>query len=654
MRIGVDTGGTFTDFIVIENGKIEVYKIPSTPADPAIAVLEGLDQAAPRGKRHEIVHGSTVATNSILTGGGALTALITTAGFEDVLEIGRQTRDHIYDLSTERPPPLVPRSLRFGVRERTDHLGKVMEPVVASELTALVNKLKRRKVESIAVCLLFSYANPRNEKALHRALKALGLPISLSHDILPEYREYERTSTTVINAYVAPVMEKYLGRLEEESGSPSFKVMQSNGGVITARSAIRQPVRTILSGPSGGVLGACQVARLAGYENVITFDMGGTSTDVSLCKGGIQTTTETTISGHPVKVPVIDIHTVGAGGGSIAYLDEGGSLRVGPQSAGADPGPICYGKGSRLTITDAQLFLGRLDPHNFLGGRMKLHPEKVLEPMERLAREMGLPPVRAAEGIIRVANATMERAIRVISVERGHDPREFALISFGGAGALHACELARSLSIPTVLVPQNAGVLSALGMLLADFVRDYSRTVMLLEPQAPPALLSDLFKPMEDRGMDEMLSEGVPEKSVRLERSLDVRYPGQSYELTVPFRAGYASLFHRAHEAMYGHSKKGSPVEIVNLRLRVVGKTYRRPPRRKPLSGKSASAALTGRRPIVLDGRKTRAAFYRRELLKPGNVLTGPAVILEFSATTLVPPDCSCTVDRWGNLILTV
>lgn len=653
MRIGVDTGGTFTDFVLIEKGEIRIHKVPSTPADPAIAVLKGLDDVASVGARREIIHGSTVATNAILTGSGAITALITTAGFEDIIEIGRQTRSHIYDLSVERALPLVPRSRRFGVQERTDRTGRVVKPVEASQLAQLLKKLKRLKVQSIAVCLLFSYANPRNEKVLHRVLKGLGIPVSLSHLILPEYREYERMSTTVINAYVAPIMETYIGRLERESGAPSFKVMQSNGGVISARSARHQAVRTILSGPAGGVVGAYEVGRMAGYENVITFDMGGTSTDVSLCKGGIKTTTETTISGHPVKVPVIDIHTVGAGGGSIAYLDEGGSLRVGPQSAGADPGPICYGKGRELTITDAQLFLGRLDPDSFLGGSMILHPQRVPGPMEELARKMGLPPVRAAEGIISVANATMERAIRVISVERGHDPRDFALISFGGAGGLHAADLARSLSIPTVLVPRNAGVLSAFGMLLADFVKDYSRTVMLQEQQAPLSRLKGLFKPLEERGTGEMVKEGVPRRDIRLERYLDLRYPGQSYEITIPFRAGYPAAFHRAHQRMYGHSKEGSPVEIVNLRLRVVGKTHRQPFQKHPVAGRSASSALTCHRQIIIHGRKARAPFYSRELLKPGNTFSGPAVILEFGATTLLPPDYRCAVDPWGNLILT-
>jgi N-methylhydantoinase A len=614
--------------------------------------LKGLDDLAPVEKRREIVHGSTVATNAILTGSGAVTALVTTAGFEDVIEIGRQTRSRIYDLSVERPAPLVPRNLRFGVRERTDHTGKVVAPLKTSELDSLLKKLRRRKVESLAVCLLFSYANPENEKILYGKLIDLGVTVSLSHLILPEYREYERASTVVINAYVAPVMARYIGRLADESGSPSFKVMQSNGGTITAGSAIQKPVHTILSGPSGGVVGAYEVGRMAGYRNIITFDMGGTSTDVSLCKGGIRTTTETTIGGHPVKVPVIDIHTVGAGGGSIAYLDEGGSLRVGPQSAGADPGPVCYGKGERLTITDAQLFLGRLDPASFLGGSMKLYPRRVTAPLDKLAKEMGLAPVQAAEGIIRVANAAMERAIRVISVERGHDPRDFALISFGGAGALHACELAESLSIPTVIVPKNAGVLSAFGMLLADFVKDYSQTVMLHEEKASVHALEKLFRPMEERGLREMLAEGVPPGGIGLEKSLDVRYPGQSYEITVPFRDDFAAAFHKAHRAMYGHGKEGSPVEIVNLRLRVRGKTRRQPLRKVSMGGKSASSAIVERKDIIIDGRKAIAPFYSRELLNPGNKFTGPAVVLEFSATTLVPPGRRCYVDEWENLIL--
>lgn len=651
LKIGVDIGGTFTDFVIFDGAGVRIHKVLSTPGNPAEAVLRGLSQIVETSGNEEIIHGSTVATNALLERKGAKTALITTEGFEDVLEIGRQTRLQIYNLFVDKPAPLVPASKRFGVPERTLPTGEVLRPVKERPVREILQKIKDQGVESIAICLLFSYANPENENQVQELVQELGLPVSVSHRILPEYREYERCSTTVVNAYLSPIVDGYLSLLEEKING-TLRIMQASGGYISVGKSREEPVRTILSGLAGGVVGAVQVAKLAGYENIITFDMGGTSTDVSLCYGDIHTTTETIIGGCPIRVPVIDIHTVGAGGGSIAYLDEGGALRVGPQSAGADPGPICYGRGDRLTVTDAHLFLGRMDPEHFLGGRMELDTERVEFYMEQFARLWGLDPLRVAEGILEVANATMERAIRVISVGRGYDPREFVLVSFGGAGGLHACDLARAMSIPTVLVPKNPGVLSVLGMLLTDIVKDYSQTILVRSDQIDYQGIMELFQPLEDRGLWEISAEGVEEEQIVLERFVDMRYIGQSYEITVPFGVHFVHDFHRLHHRMYGHSDQQKPTEIVNLRLRALGKSTRPQIRRMELADEDPSSAIVGTREAFFSGSFHKSILYDRGKLKPGNRLQGPALLVELSATTVLPPDFTCQVDQFENLIL--
>ncbi|MDQ7038394.1 MAG: hydantoinase/oxoprolinase family protein, partial [Aquificota bacterium] len=474
--IGVDTGGTFTDFVYTEENRLKVLKIPSTPDNPAEAVLKGLSLIGGEGRK--IVHGTTVATNTLLERKGARVALITNRGFEDVIEIGRQTRDRLYDLRYRRESPLVPRELRFGIKGRMDKKGRILEDLDPEEIEDLARKLKDLGVEAVAVSLLHSYANPDHERKVGEVLRKTGVRVYLSHEILPEFREFERTSTTVVNAYVSPKMESYIEKLEK--GLPAgdlLRVMQSNGGTVSPGTVKKQAVRTILSGPAGGVIGALFVAEKAGFERIITLDMGGTSTDVSLVDRKPRITTEAKIGGVPIKVPMVEIHTIGAGGGSVAHLDEGGVLRVGPKSAGADPGPVCYGKGEEITVTDANLFAGRLIPEFFLGGTMRIHPERVRPYMEKLASMLGVDPHEVAEAIIEVVESSMERALRRVSVERGYNPKDFTLVSFGGAGGLHAVSLARSLRIPKVLVPRHPGILSALGMMVADVVRDYSKTV---------------------------------------------------------------------------------------------------------------------------------------------------------------------------------
>ncbi|MFQ5745052.1 MAG: hydantoinase/oxoprolinase family protein [Acidobacteriota bacterium] len=652
--IGIDTGGTFTDFVGTDGERLHIHKQPSTPDKPATAVTAGL------GSMHDgtadIVHGCTVATNALLERKGARTALLTTAGFEDVLEIGRQTRRAIYDLNVGKAPPLVPAELRFGIQERTGPRGEIIHELTEKEARSKLEELAKLDLDSVAICLLHSYANPEHERLLLAALRQTfdGFCCA-SHEVLPEFREYERCSTTVVNAYVGPVMERYLDELDRNLAGRSVRIMQSNGGSISLRAAQRQTVRTILSGPAGGVVGGFEVGRLAGYDKVITFDMGGTSTDVSLCEDGPSRTTESSVGEVPIRLPVIDIHTVGAGGGSIASRDPGGALRVGPRSAGADPGPICYDHGgSEITVTDANLYLGRLSSEHFLGGDRKLARGPVDRALRSLAGQMELSALALAEGIVRVANATMEGAIRVISVERGFDPRDFTLVSFGGAGAMHACELARRLSIPRVMVPQAAGVLSALGMLLADLQRDYSQTILTETESLDLRELQSRFQELEDRAGEEYQDEGVAASDLILERSLDMRYIGQGYELNLPLGDDYEGTFHDYHQRRYGYADRQRPTEVVNVRLRAISRTPKPRLERRPLGLADPAAAIIGEQEMVFCAEKVRADLLDRSRLAPGNSFTGPALIVEYSTTTVVPPQWQCRVDGWTNLILEI
>ncbi|TYO99492.1 N-methylhydantoinase A [Geothermobacter ehrlichii] len=652
--VGVDTGGTFTDFIWHDGSAWGEYKVLSTPHNPAEAVLSGLRHIA--GDRPvDLVHGSTVATNAILEKKGALTALVTNRGFEDIIEIGRQNRPDLYSLHCRRNPPIVPAGYRFGLPGRIDQEGREIAALPDPALEELKEKLQKAQVESVAVCLLFSFANPEHERRVGAGLATLGVPVSLSHETLAEFREYERTSTTVINAYVAPKMRRYLTYLREQTGGSRFRIMQSNGGSISAETAMNESVRTILSGPAGGAVGAREIGRQSGFDRLITFDMGGTSTDVCLIDGELPLTTESEIASYPVKVPMIDIHTVGAGGGSLASIDTGGSLQVGPQSAGADPGPICYGKGEGITVTDANLFLGRLVPEHFLGGAMRLRPERLQRPFTELADRLGLPLVELAEGILDIANATMERAIKVISVERGHDPREFTLFSFGGAGGMHAAFLARLLQMPRVLVPRNPGILSAAGMLMADVIKDYSRTIMRGAEELTPEILDELFAPMEAQGTADLLGEGMPRQAIVHQRFLDMRYRGQSFELMAPGTGDIREAFHRLHETTYGYANRDKAVEVVNLRLRSTGRPQRPSLPQIAAGGPTPPAeAFLGEKDVIFDGRSRGTILLQREKLLAGNRIPGPAIVIEYSSTIIVPPFAEAQVDRFGNLLLEI
>lgn len=652
--VGIDTGGTFTDFVVLTSDGLKIHKERSTPRNPADAILKGLEHLG-LASALVIVHGSTVATNALLERKGARTALLVTQGFEDVLEIGRQARRGIYDLYATKPEAVIPAALRFPVEERVGPRGEILVSLEPEEVRRAVGQIERAEAESVAICLLHSYANGEHERVLQRALKnKVGLFVTASHEVVGEFREYERFSTTAINAYVGPVVSRYLGDLGARlADSTKVRIMQSNGGSLSLEAARRHAVQTILSGPAGGAVGGFHLGRRAGYRRVVTFDMGGTSTDVCLCPGTLSRTAEGEIGGLPLRLPVIDIHTVGAGGGSIAYCDPGGALRVGPQSAGADPGPACYGLGgTEPTVTDADLLLGRISASLFLGGSAPLYPDRALEAVSALAATVGLSPIEAAEGIVRVANATMERAIRVISLERGYDPRDFVLVCFGGAGAMHAADLARSLGFRQVLVPEGAGALSALGMLLADARKDYVQTLLLPTRALRPQTLEDGFQRLEQRAVAELEAEGFDRRRVVLERSLDLRYAGQGFELTVPFRADFEAAFHRLHQRYYGYADPSRATEVVNLRLQALGQTDKPRFRLKRRRGTKLSDAVLGEIPMVFSGRRLRGKLIDRAQLDPGHRFRGPALVVEYSTTTVVPPDFYCSVNQWGDLLL--
>ncbi len=664
LHIAIDTGGTFTDCVWVERGRVRMLKVFSTPADPSQAIVEVLKKIGQRAST-VLLHGTTVGTNTLLQRKGARVALVTTAGFEDAIEIGRQARPKLYDFFFDRVEPLVPADLRFGIDERTASDGEILHAPSPQDLNALSENVLKKDSEAIAISLLFSFANPKTENALASALKKLEVPLSISHRILPEFREYERTSTVVVNAYLQPVMQRYLENLDRRSNSRIF-VMQSSGGITALSAAAREPVRTVLSGPAGGVVGAAAMARRSGCERIISFDMGGTSTDVALVDREARASSQAEIAGFPIGVSMLDIHTVGAGGGSIARFDAGGALRVGPESAGADPGPICYGRGTQPTVTDANLLLGRLQPQRFLGGDFILDIERTRRLVTEWLKRNGskFTPEQFAAGIIRVVNATMEKAVRVVSIERGYDPREFTLVAFGGAGGLHACELAEALSIPRVIVPALPGALSAFGILVSDVVKDYSRTVLWRVADKLPSdrlekdRLEREFAALRRRAEKDFREEKWA-GAIKYRLSVDVRYQGQGYELNVPFTRSLIRDFRSEHQRRYGYSYPARAVELVTLRLRATIKSHQtrahvgtgapaRPGRAKPGRGFPNHAA------VFFSGKKLSAAILSRDALPAGKKYSGPAVITEYSATTVVPPGVTFRSERSGNLMIEI
>jgi N-methylhydantoinase A len=650
-RLGVDVGGTFTDLVALLDGRIVTTKVPSTPSDQSAAVLAAIDVSGLDAEAVSVfAHGTTVATNALLERRGGRTALVTTEGFRDVLEIGRQNRPSLYDLTRDRPPPLVPRELRFTVRERMGPDGVVV-PLDGGDLARVVAALARAQVEAVAVCLLFGFLHSEHEQRVGAAIRD-ALPrvaVSLSSELLPEFREYERTATVTANAYLTPRVTAYFRQLATRSrnrGLPDPLVMQSAGGVAEISIAAAQPARVVLSGPAGGVVGATYVAGLSGYRDLLTFDMGGTSTDVALVvAGAVQTTTESELAGVPLKLPAVDVHSVSAGGGSVAWTDDGGALRVGPRSAGADPGPAAYGLGGEEpTVTDADLLLGLLPDGATLGREVTMSADLAERALQRLGDRLGLSVEQAALGVVRVADTEMIRALRVISVERGLDPRDFALVAFGGAGGMHACALAEELDMRTVLVPRAGGVLSALGLAISDLRRDYATPLLGSIDTMDPARLAAAWDGLAERARAELAEP-------RLERLADLRYQGQSYELTVSAdtRVSLVEAFQQAHEARYGH-RDDETVEIVNVRL-VATVPGEKPDVVEPAP--TTAEPRLGRRGVLLDGGRVLVDVFDRDLLGRGSTIMGPAIVEFAESTSLVRSGWNGVVDHVGTLVLT-
>jgi N-methylhydantoinase A/oxoprolinase/acetone carboxylase beta subunit len=662
IRIGVDTGGTFTDLLCLDSRGLRVHKLRSVPSDPSSAILAGIRAllaTEPSNAALEVTHGSTVATNAVLERKGARLALITTAGFEDVIRIGRQTRSELYNFMVRRAEPLVSPELTFGLNERIAADGFILTPLDSADLNALIATLQEKEIGSIAVCFLHSYAFPQHEQQAAAALRAAGFRVSTSHEVLPEYREYERWATTAVNAYVAPLMARYLGRLQQQLGSASLRIMQSNGGSISAARAATEAVQTILSGPAAGVIGAQALGKLSGHSRLITFDMGGTSTDVSLVDGVIATTSESLVGDLPVRLPVLDIHTVGAGGGSIAWQDAAGGLRVGPRSAGADPGPVCFGVGTELTVTDANLLLGRLDSSYFLGGRLTLDLARTQSIAAAFAAKLNLTVPALAEGILRIANANMERAVRVVSVQRGFDPRDFALLAFGGAGGLHACDLAAALDIHTVLIPEHSGVLSALGMLLADVAKDYSASVLRPSVKLTAVDLQSKLSSLTLKAQHDLAAEGFAPADIALAATLAMRYQGQAFEIDVPLPAtldedSLTTLdndFHQRHAKLYGYSNPHRTTEAVQLRLRATGRTTKPS---LPIATKLEKLALPApdaTRSTIFASESLSTPIFHRSRLTPGMSGHGPTIIVTGESTNVIPPLWSWHIDAAGTLV---
>jgi N-methylhydantoinase A len=688
-RLGIDIGGTFTDATLIEEGagRVHTAKVLSTPQDPSLGFMEAAlrvlgEALAARGDVRSVVHGTTVATNAIIEGKLARTAFVTTVGFRDMLEIARQIRPSLYDPLFRKPPPLVPRHLCFEVPERLDARGHVLQPLDEEAVRRVAHRLKREGVESIAVCLLHGYLDGRHEQRIGAILGECfpADAISLSSEVAPEFREYLRASTTVINAGIRRVVHRYLTRIEERLCGAGINagllVMQSSGGVLTSPAAGEKPVFMVESGPAAGVNAATYLGEALGAHNLISLDMGGTTAKVGLVRDGrpritreyqVGATAQSGVGalaadGYPVRTPVIDLVEIGAGGGSIAWIDSGGALRVGPHSAGADPGPVCYGAGgSEPTVTDANLVLGRLDPDSFLGGEMRLDLEAARMAIERrCAAPLGLDVVAAAHGIVEIANTAMVNALQLVSVQRGYDPRDFVLVAFGGGGPLHANALAAEMALPRTIVPRRPGVFSSLGLLVTDLKHEHAVSLLLGLRDLEAAAIEARFTELEQRGAAELARDGVAAADISFLRQADLRYVGQSYELPVPLPPGPLTLaslteleerFHATHDRENGFSAPGEPVELVSLRLTAAGRLNKPSLARLDAGGAGAPEPRAVRR-VYLEGGFVECPIHDREALAAGVAIEGPAIVEERDSTTLVYPGYSLTADGWGNLVL--
>lgn len=678
MRVGIDVGGTFTDVVLIDDRTNQIYyaKTLTTPANRAEGVMTGLEKilqlAAVDGAQIDyIVHGTTTGTNALIERKGARTGLITTAGFRDVLEIARIERPEagLYDIFVDLPAPLVPRYLRVEVGERIGAEGQVVRPLDEDSVRQAITYLQGQQVEAIAVCLIFGFRNPSHERRVRELCRELfpAVSVSISSEIAPEFREYERTSTTVINAYLQPVIERYLdnlaGELKRRYGPLDLRLMQASGGSMTVEDAKSRAVNMVNSGPAGGALAAAYIGRLAGDEQIVGVDMGGTSFDIGLIVNGEpRIASEGEFEGYPVKIPLIDVKAIGAGGGSLAWIDKGGALNVGPESAGAEPGPACYGRGQRPTVTDANLVLGRLNPDYFLGGEMALDVTRARQAIQTyVAGPLGLPLAEAAAGIVRVVNATMMRGISTNTVEKGLDVRDFSLLPYGGAGPIHAVDLAQALGMRRVIVPPYPGTLSALGLLVANTRYDYVTTLAVNETGVEPAHLEARLAEMEARGRAQLQAQRLPAGRIRLIRSADLRYEGQSYELNTPI-PGPGPLtgatirqviekFHQLHTQIYAYGSVDEKVEFINLRVTAIGLV----PEIRLGAARIASAAspVKGRRPVYFFGHGfVETPILDRAALSPGARLSGPCLVEEIASTTVIPPGARGQVDEYGSMIV--
>ncbi|WP_066309594.1 hydantoinase/oxoprolinase family protein [Bacillus sp. FJAT-29814] len=677
--VGVDVGGTFTDVTLVDsrNGKIKNHKVSSTPDDPSRAIMKGIKEILELNDIavedvHYLAHGTTVATNALIERKGAVTGLIVTKGFRDLLEIGRQTRPSLYNFFEEKPAPIIPGNLRFEANERLMANGEVYKVLDDESLHKSIDALKEQGVKSVAICFLFSYLNPEHEKKAVETIKER-FPeayVSASHEIVPEFREYSRLSTTALNAYLGPVMKNYMENFlnaVKEYGIPAEPyITQSNGGIISIQESVSSPLRTAVSGPAAGVVAAKNLAELTGYKNMITFDMGGTSADFSLIENGEpKISMEREVEGFPARIPMLDIHACGAGGGSIAYIDNGGALKVGPESAGSTPGPASYGRGgTKPTVTDANLLLGRLNPKEILGGRMTVDREAAERAIkEHICKHSNLTLEEATAGIISVVNANMSRAIRLISIQKGHDPRDFTLVSFGGAGGLHCSALAKELNIPRVLIPPSPGTFCSLGLLVTDVRTDYVRSSLHEATPENMIVSAAIFEELKEEGLKLLEKENISESKRKYELVIDMRFKGQNYEIPIPVEwdelnpFGFAAItnrFQEQHEKVYGYSKKDGVMEFVNFRLTAVGQLPKAEFEKADTASVTASPIAT--RPVyfteVDEPGYYETKIFVREDLKPGNKVQGPLIVEQMDTTILVLPEQSMKVDEYGNLII--
>ena len=674
-RLSTDVGGTFTDGVLLDEttGKIEVSKVSSTPKNPAVGTIQCMERfKIPLNEVSFLVHGTTVVINALIEGKGAKTALITTKGFRDVLEIGRSNRTEMYNALYKKPKPLVPRYLRLEIKERMGADREVLIPLEISDLTQIIEHLRKEEVESIAVCLINAYANPKHEEEIGRLLNEQypEATVSLSHNITRRYYEYERTSTAVQNAYVMPVVQGYLRSLEEELAKRHFQsilqIMQSNGGIMTSAVAREIPISMVESGPVAGAIGGVELASMTGYSSVITYDMGGTTAKTSIIREGLpETTDQYLVERRPILLPVVDMREIGAGGGSIAWIDEAGALHVGPQSAGAEPGPACYKQGGvEPTVTDADLQLGILDPDYFLGGEKNISPQLSRETIGKVAGHFDISVDEAALGIIKIVNSNMSGLLQSMTVKRGYDPRNFAMVAFGGAGPTHAGAIAKELSIPTIIVPPFPGVFSAWGMLMADLRHDFGQTYITPMDDANVESISEIFRELEARVKGFFERENIREENTLVTYQMDLRYYGQEHTLSVPApskledadKAVLDKSFDGLHFKIYGHNAPEEPKEIVSLKVVGIGKV-RKPVLQTIRRGRETptSQSHLGERKVYLgDGRYQEFSIYQRDKLRAGNTIRGPAIIEEPTSTTVLENDQICSVDQYGNLIITL